>query len=321
LCLLVVLFLKRRAIQIQYYNLQLEKMSNPGFFKDLSKRVSDLLTKDFPSEKQENKIEWKGQADNNVNVETNFVQKKDGSWIGTFIPKYKFKEYGTTVSAEISTKKEYKAEVAVEDKVAAGLKTIVSAHSKGDDLYGTVGFDYKHDYATVSASADYGKASGSTVKAHGVVGHQGFSLGASAEYFVGSSQDSSLKELHTILGYSSLAFDIGAFGKIKNEDEDEKNEIGLNYFHRVNDDLSVGTEVVFDTANTDSKPKLTLGSRYVVDRDSVVKTKFDTEAKIGFSYQQKYNKNTKFTLSSTVDGNNFASKGSSTFGFTLSFEY
>jgi len=295
-------------------------VNKPSFFKDLNKRLSDLLTKEFPSEKQENKIEWKGATDNNVNVESNFTQKKDGSWFGTFIPKYRFKEYGTTVSAEVNTKKEYKAEVAVEDKLTSGLKTTLGLNSKGEDLFGTVGVDYKHDYATISATADYGKASGSTLKASGVAGRDGFSMGASAEYFVGQ-QESTLKDLHVIVGYGIPSYDFSVFGRIRSEDEEEKNEIGSNFFHKVNDDFSYGTEVVFDTANADSKPKLTLGGRYVVDKDSVVKTKFDTEGKLGFSYAQKFNRNTKFTLSSTVDTNNFSSKGSSTFGFTLGFEY
>lgn len=293
--------------------------SNPGFFKDLGKRLSDLLTKEYPSEKQENKIEWKGTTDNNVAVETNFVQKKDGSWVGTFIPKYKYKEYGATVSAEFNTKKEYKAEVAVEDKFADGLKTIITGNSKGEDLFATVGVEYKHEKATISASADYGKASGSTLKASGVVGHQGFNFGASTEYFLGN--ESQLRELHTILGYGCPSFDFGVFGKIKSVDDEEKNEVGVNYFQRLYDDLSVGTEIVFDTANADSKPKLTVGTKYAIEKDTVLKTKFDTEGKLGFSYQQKFNKNTKFTVSSTVDTGNFSSKGSSTFGFTLNFEY
>jgi len=293
--------------------------THPGYFKDLGKRLSDLLTKEYPSEKQENKVEWKGAAPNNVNVETNFVQKKDGSWVGTLIPKYKYKEYGATVSAELTTKKEFKAEVAVEDKITTGLKTTITGNSKGDDLFATLGFDYTHEKATVGFSADYGKANGSTVKASGVIGHQGFHLGGSAEYFLG--QESKLNELHTILGYASPVYDVELFGRIKSQDDQDKNEVGANYFHKYNNELSFGTEIVYDTANAEAKPKLTLGSRYSLDADTVVKTKFDTEGKLGFSYGQKFNKNTKFTVSSTVDTNNFQTKGSSTLGFVLSFEY
>jgi len=60
---------------------------HPGLFADLGKRVNDLLTKEFPSEKQENKFAWKGQANNEVTLETTFLQKKRWLYIGNIYPK------------------------------------------------------------------------------------------------------------------------------------------------------------------------------------------------------------------------------------------
>jgi hypothetical protein len=62
--------------------------------------------------------------------ETNFVQRKDGSILGTLIPKYVYKPWGATFSAEINTKKEVKAEVSVADKITPGLKTTLTANSR-----------------------------------------------------------------------------------------------------------------------------------------------------------------------------------------------
>jgi len=288
---------------------------HPGLFKDLNKRTSDLLTKEFPSEKAENKVEWKGETSNNVSLETSLVQKSDGSIIGTFIPKYKYKEWGTTLTAELKTTKDFKAEAAIEDQFVPGLKTTLTGESKGEDLFSTFAVEYKHELATVTASADYGQTAGSTLKATAVVGSQGFSVGGSAEYFVGSSSDSSLKELHTVLGYSTDEFDLSAFGKLQNEKE--ANILGATYYQKVNSDLAVGTEISFDTANADAKPKLVFGTQYRLEADTVLKGKFDTAGKLGLSYQQKFSKNSKLTLSSTIDTKNLG-KNSSTFGFTLS---
>lgn len=288
-------------------------------FKDITKRNSDLLTKEYPSEKQENKIEWKGETLNGVTFETNFVQKKDGSYVGTFIPKYKIKEHGATVSAEINTKKDFKGEIAVENKFADGLKTTLSWQTKGEDRFATVGVDYKQDSGNVSVTADYGKAAGSTAKASGVVGYQGFSLGASAEYFVGNSQESQLKEVHSVLTYGTPEFDLAVFGRIKAGEEEDTNEIGFNYYHGVNSDLTVGTEVSFDTANTEAKPKLVFGGQYIYDKETTLKSKFDTTGQLSFSYGQKLNKHTKLTLSTTLDTNNLGGKNSSSLGFILSF--
>jgi len=289
---------------------------HPGLFGDLGKRVSDLLTKEFPSEKQENKFAWKGQANNEVTLETTFLQRKDGSILGTFAPKYKHKDWNTTFSADINTKREVKAEVAVEDLLnVEGLKTTLTGFSRGNDNFGTIGVEYKHELATVAASADYGKASGSTVKASAVIGTQGIALGASAEYFFGG--ESELQELTTVLSYASSEFDITAFGRIQQSEED-KNELGATYFHKINSDWQVGAEATFDTAHTEAKPKLTFATQYFLHNDTILKGKFDTTGKLGLSYQQKYNRNAKLTISSTIDTNNLGGKNSSTFGFTLS---
>jgi len=294
----------------------LNKMPNPGLFKDLNKRTSDLLTKEFPSEKSENKVEWKGETSNNVSLETSLLQKADGSILGTFTPKYKYKPWGTTLSAELKTSRDFKAEAVVDEQILPGLKTTVTGESKGEDLFSTFAVEYKHELATVTASADYGQAAGSTLKATTVVGSQGFSVGGSAEYFFGATTDSLLKELHTVLGYSTDEFDIAAFGKLQNEKD--ANILGATYFHKVNSDLSVGTEVSFDTANTEAKPKLVFGTQYRLEADTVLKGKFDTTGKLGLSYQQKFSKNSKLTISSTIDTNNIGAKNSSTLGFTLS---
>lgn len=284
-------------------------------FKDLNKRLSDLLTKEFPSEKSENKVEWKGEATTStVSWETSLLQQKDGSILGTFTPKYKLKQYGTTVTAEMKTSKDFKAEVTVEDQFTPGLKTTFTGESKGENMVGTFGTEYKHELATVTASVDYSQ-SGSNVKASAVVGRQGFTLGGSAEYLLGP-HDSQLKTLHTIVGYSTDEFDLSLYGKML--PEKESNILGAAYFHKVNADLCVGTEISFDTANSDSVPKLCFGTQYRVDADTTVKSKFDTAGKLGLSYQQKFSKNAKLTISSTIDTNNLGAKNSSTFGLTLS---
>jgi len=296
-------------------------MAQQTLFKDLTKRLSDLLTKEFPSEKQENKIEWKGETAQDVTIESHFITKKDGSILGTFIPKYKylFNGWNTTLGAEINTKKEVKGEVTIEGTTANvnGLKTIISGQNKDDDVFGTLQVEYKHEVYSASATVDYGKAKGSTVKGALVVGRQGFYLGLSSEYFLGLTEESDLKEIHSVLGYASQEFDLSAFGKLDGKGDEDKNEFGASYFHNINGDLAVGTEISLDTANPEAKPRLVFGGQYKLNTDTTLKGKFDTSGKLGLSYQQKFNKNTRLTLSSTVDTHNLSGKGASTFGFNL----
>lgn len=144
-------------------------------------------------------------------IETSFLRRADGSILGTFAPKYRHKDWNTTFSADINTRKEVKLEVAVDDLLSVdGLKTTLTGLSKGSENFGTVAAEYKHELATVNASVDFGKAVGSTVKAAAVIGSQGIALGASTEYFFGG--ESELKDLTTVLSYGSSDFDITGFG-------------------------------------------------------------------------------------------------------------
>jgi len=287
----------------------------PSLFKDLNKRNSDLLTKDFPSEKRENKVDWKGATSSNVTFETSLTQRNDGSVLGIFTPKYEIKELNTTFTGELKTNKDFKAEVAVNDRFAPGLKTTISGESKGEDLFGTLGVEYKHEIATFTASVDYGQASGSNLKTSVVLGTQGFQAGANVDYFLGSSNDSSLREVHAIASYSTDEFDLGVFGKILNEKDSTL--LGASYFHKVNSDLQVGAEIQFDTQNPETKPKLTAASQWRIEDYAFLKTKFDTNGKLGLAYQQKF-KPATLTLSGTVDTNNLSGKNASSVGFNLS---
>jgi len=287
----------------------------PVLYKDLNKRNNDLLTKEFPSEKRENKVDWKGETSANVSFETSLLQKADGSILGTFIPKYRVKDWNATVSAELKTNKDFKAEVIIEDHFTPGLKSTLTGESKGEDLVGTVGVEYKHELATFTTSVDYGSAAGSSIKSSTVVGTQGFQLGAQFEYFIGASNDSSLKEFNSTASYGNDEFDVSVYGKIVNEKD--STILGANYFQKVNSDVMVGADISFDTQNADVKPKLTAGAQYKFDPEALIKTKFDTNGKLGVSYQQKF-KSSRLVLAGTIDTNNLSGKNSSTIGFNLS---
>jgi len=147
-------------------------MSTPPLFKDLGKRSSDLLTKEYPSE--EKKFEWKGTTSNGVTIETNAVQKGDGPIVGTITPSYKYKEYGLNVLGEFNTNKDIKLETSVENQGVQGLKATLTGEQKGKDTFATLAAEYKHQHATVNGSVDFGKSKGNTIKANSVFGHIGW---------------------------------------------------------------------------------------------------------------------------------------------------
>jgi len=231
-----------------------------------------------------------------------------------FSPKYRLQDWNTTLTGELKTNKDYKAELAIDNHFTQGLKTTIAEESRGADLFTNVGIEYKHEFVAVTGSVEYGNTSGTTeVKSSAVVGTQGFSLGSYLNYFVGTN-DSALREFNATAMYTNDDFDLGAYGKILSDKD--SNILGAFYYQRVNTDLQVGTEVSFDTQNPDTKPKLTAGAQYRIDSDSYAKLKVDTSGKVGVSWTQKF-KTSRLTLSATTDTNNLGGKSSS-IGFGLS---
>jgi len=295
-------------------------------YADLDKRANDVLTKEFPSEKEEKKVVWKGTTIDGVVFDTTLTQKKDGSNFGTFSSKYRHRPWGTTFSMDLNTQSELKAEAKVDDVAGIdGFSAAITVHenapkkaSDGQEIFAGLGLEYHHENVTATTNIDFGKAEGSTAKASVVVGAQGMLIGASARYHVGVSE---LKELNTTLAYQKLDYDFIFYGKLTNEDGKSDTHAGLKYVHKVNADLTVAADLNADVNNLSKNPKLTVSSIYTPDSSASFKSKFDTTGKLGLSYTQKLSNNVRLTLSSTTDANNWGSKNSASFGFSINFTY
>jgi len=289
--------------------------NTPVLFKDLGKRISDLFTKEFPL--NEKKLEWKGEVDG-VTIETNFSQKGDNI-VGTFTPKYKYGKYGLNFLGEFTTKRDGKIEVSAEE-ITPGVKAIVTAQYKSDELFGILATEYKHQYATVTAAAEVGRPKGTIARCSVVVspGLKNVSFGASSEYFIGSNEASDLRELNTAVSYSAKDFEANVFGRIKNSED--KHEVGANFFHQVNKMAGVAGEIVFDAQHTDKSPKFTVGTHYKWSSETTLKSKMDSTGQLGFSYQQLFPNQTKLTIASSIDVKNPSEK-TSKFGVGLALNF
>jgi len=132
-------------------------MSKLVLFKDVRKRSSDLLTKEFPGDKSEKKLEYKGDTASGVGFETLFLQDDKGTITATVKPKFTYKQYNAEVNGEFNTKQDVKVEASVQDQFVSGLKTITSINNKKGEVFGALGVEYKHENAAVNATVDFGK--------------------------------------------------------------------------------------------------------------------------------------------------------------------
>jgi len=278
-----------------------------ALFKDIGKRFNDLINKEFPKDV---KVELKAKTPNGVEYETSVTASEDKPYLGFFKPTYKWKEMGLELVGEVNTARDVKAEVSSANQLVDGLKVILTAQSNKDGAYATISEEYKHDLASVTASMDYGKEEGSTACPTFVVGVDKYALGASVAYHLNHG----LKNFEGKLAYASPDFDVTLFSRSRYAKETELT-FGANYYQKLNADLNIGSEISFDG---DFKPKLTFGTQYTLEKDSVLKGNFDTTGKLNLSYALQFNTATKVTFGARVDTTNF-SKTNSSAGFLLTF--
>lgn len=260
-------------------------------FKDLQKRSSDLLTKEYPSDKSEVKTEWKGSTGSGIDFETTVTRDKSGNVVGNLKEKYLVPQYNAEVTGEINTNKDAKLEVAVKETLK-GLKTTVSGHSKGNDVFTAFSVEYKHPHFTFNGNVDYANPKGSCVEGAATSVYNGVSLGIFANWGLASQ---SLNNFKTLLAYRSKDFDTAVSGSVVSKGGKTQNLVGVSYFHQINSQIQAGGEIVADTSS-ETKPLLTFGSAYKLSNDSTVKVKLDTVGKLGLSLVQQINNNTKLTL-------------------------
>lgn len=300
-------------------------MATQPLFKDVGKRVNDLITKDFPSDKREQKVEWKSTTGHGVKLEFNIKTDQargEPKTVGLAKNEFKFKPYDVTSVVEINTDKEAKVEFSNADRLLRGLKTTIGLQSQakktGLEYFETLSLEYRHEFLSATASAEFGRATDNSIKSSVVVGTQGVTVGTSAEYLRRDS-GAELKELKSSVGYASTEFDIVAYGKVAGGVR-RNTEVGASYFHKISPALSVGTQIKFDVTNkdTDKKPVLEFGTTYVPTPGSVVKARFDTEGKLALSQQLEINKAAVLTGGVTFNTADLSGKDAVQYGFGLS---
>jgi len=291
-------------------------MTSVVFFKDVSKRYSDLSSKEFGYD--ENKLKFTGKS-GDVTFEATISNKADTT-TGTFSEKYEYKPWNSTFTAEVNTKKEFKGEVSLKEQLP-GLKATATTAVNEKGATTTAAVEYKRDQAAVTGSVDIGDAKGSNIKASATLGvWKNLLFGGSVHYVYGSKL--AMKDVKMSAAWNTEEYDANLFGSIKAVENSEKTEVGVNYFHKVNSNLSVGTEITLDPHGTDPKKdtSMTFATQYKIDANATVKTKVDVTGKIGFSFNQKFNPNTSFTLAALIDTNHFSNKNSSQFGFSVNMD-
>lgn len=277
----------------------------PGLYSDLGKKASDLLTKDFPDK---SKFELKTKTSNGVVQEVTLTRSNE-NLVGTISPKYTFVKHGVTVGFTADTDKNTKFEVSVEEPLP-GLKLTTIVDSK---KLNAIQFDaeYKHEFVALNGSVDVLNNEGTEASLSGVVGYEGFSVGAQTKYHRGA-----ISTLNGTAAYTTNDYVFNLFGIFKT------GRVGVSYYHRVTPFTAAGFEASFDIEKAQNIPsKLTVGGSYQLDVDTQLKGKLDTDGKLSLSYGQRLSKYARLVVATSLNINNINnlnSKSSHQVGFTFS---
>lgn len=229
---------------------------------------------------------------------------KDDSLSGDLSCKYSV--YGSTMTTKLFTTGNLSHEMELDKTGVKGLKfTLLGALGPKQTLVATSEYVHPH-LSVVSAVNCLGAQSVNTAV---TLGLHGVTAGAKSEFDIESKQ---LKSYDAVLNYS-------------NGSEHEATAFLLNkaskavfaYSHLVSNDFSVAAEFEYDmTADTKT---LTMGTKYEVDPETTLKTKFDSKGEFSLSYIQEIRKNTTLTLCSRFDVRNL-DVASHKFGLSLVVE-
>ena len=272
------------------------------------------------------------------------LTKSGDTLLGVINPKYTFVKQGVTVGFTADTDKNTKFEVSIErllpgfklttivctphiplftrftrfitittitlttlNSLTLGSNCVIKVDSK---KLNAIQFDaeYKHDYVALNGSVDVLNNEGTEASLSGVVGYEGFSVGMQSKYSRGA-----LSAVNGSAAYTTNDYVFTLFGLFKS------NRIGVSYFHRVTPYASAGFDASFDLDKQQASPsKLTVGGSYLLDVDTTVKGKLDTDGKLSLSYAQRLSRFARLVVGTSFNINNPNTKSGHSYGFTFS---
>lgn len=115
------------------------------------------------------------------------------------------------------------------------------------------------------------------------------------------------------IGFSSTGLNWNFFGKTL----DSFGAIRLGYLHTVSPNLSVGSQLDYKLKS--NAQKITFGTKFKLESDSIIKAKLDSNAIITTSFVHSLSKHVKMTLCGEVNAHEW-SADSHKFGVGLEFE-
>jgi len=269
----------------------------PPKYDDLGKEAKGVFKNGYGSGSV--KLDLKTTTKKGVEFKTHGSSNNEtGKVEGNLETKYKFKDYGITLTEKWTTDNVLSSDIIVEDQIAKGLKLEfdTSFTPNTGKKSAKIKSAYKRNYFHGTADVDFDFA-GPTVQASGVASYEGWVAGYQVAF---DTSKSKLTDNNFSLGYRSDDF------QVHSAVEDASRFSGSIY-HQISKNLEAAALLEWTTGN--SNTSFQVGCKYDLDKDTTIRAKVNTSSHLGLAYTQRLRPGIKATLSAHVDSKNLNSGG------------
>lgn len=277
----------------------------PPKFDDLGKQAKDLFSKGYNFGFL--KVDTKTKTSDGLEFKTN-AQHNTGTarLFGSVDIKYKFKDYGLTVTEKWNTDNSLGAEVLIEDRFAKGLKiTFDSTYAPNlGKRNGKLKLEHGVDNAFSEATLDIA----TRLLTIGVVaGRDGFLGGAQLS---GDATQQKLQR-HTIAaGYKKNEYGLFAFVS-------DLNDFSGSVYHKASDRLELAATAGWNSV--DQTTRFGIASQYQMDNATQLRAKVSNQGTLGLAMTHTLKPGLKLILSSLVNLQTF-NEGGHKVGLGIEYE-
>jgi len=280
---------------------------SPPSYADLGKAARDVFGKGYHFGTV--KLDCKSKTEGGVEVNTGGTHTlESGKVAGNLETKYSCKEYGVTATEKWTTDNVLSTDIAVENKIANGLKTTLSgsfAPNTGKTK-AVLKNNYKCDFTNINADTTLDVA-GPMVSGAVVGGFKDWLFGYQMAF---DSQKSKLTKNNFAVGLVHKDLTLHTYAN-------DGAEFGGSVYNKVSPKLEGA--VTMGWSGTSNATNFAVGCKYALSKEASVRCKVNNASQVGLSYQQKLNEGVTLTLSSQIEaGKNFA-QGGHKIGMALEF--
>jgi len=225
---------------------------------------------------------------------------EEGKVFGNLETKYKWPNYGVTMTEKWNTDNVLVTELTCQDKLAPGVKLAVEGNFAPDSgkKTGKLKSQYKMTNVTVDGVLDGGDEKNMLLNGSMVLGYQGW-LGGYQMAF--DTNENALKKNNFSAGYCAGDFQL-------HTSIDNGETFAGSLYQRVSNRLEAGIQLQW-TAGGESVTQFGIGARYLLDPCTAIRAKVNNQSQVGLGFEQKIRDGVTMTLSAFVDGKNFKAGG------------